>query len=149
MLRQGQQRVFQLRIAAETFRPVHQPQVQLVFQAAQVAVQLGVVALRIVHQVARMHLEKCSQNLPRGIGQMGPRAALNLRQVTLAQLLAGLGLDRPHRLLLAQVAVKPAQAALHLAQVPDFFAQLHKDSSQRTVAGQQWLSCPFPVLVAR
>ena len=94
---QRQQRLHQLRVAAEALRARHQPQVQLVFQVAQLALQLRRVALRVVHQVARMHLEEAGQNLPRGVGQVRPRAALNLREIALAQLRAGLGLDGPHQ----------------------------------------------------
>ena len=124
---QRQQRLHQLRIAAETFRAVHQPQVKLVFKGPQLALQLGVVALGVVHQVAGMHLEKSGEDLTRGVGQVRPGTALNLREVTLAQLLAGLRFNGPDRLLLVQIAVKAAQAAFHFPQVSDFLTELHSD----------------------
>ena len=116
--------MLQFGIAPKPLRPRHQPQIELVFQVAHLAQQLGVVALRIVHQVARVNLEKLGQDLPRRIRQVRPRAALNLREITLAQL-------RPVSASIARTiscwlrSRSNPLAALNLAQVPDFLAQLH------------------------
>jgi multidrug efflux pump subunit AcrA (membrane-fusion protein) len=76
---------------------------------------------------------------------VGPRAALDLGEVALAQSGAGFSLQGPNHLLLAQIAVQAAQAALNLAQVADFLAQLHENGSQRTAdnpsAGVRGLAC--------
>src|SRR5579863_1906250 len=72
-----------------------------------------------------MHFEKLRQRLPRCIRQVRPRSALDLRQVALAQLRSRLRCDRPRQFLLAHGAIHAPEAALHLAQVPDFFAQFH------------------------
>ena len=81
---QGQQRLPEVGIPWEPLGPVYQPQVQLVIQHPRLAHQLRVVALRVINQVARMHLEELRQQLARGVGQVWPRAAFNLRQVGLA-----------------------------------------------------------------
>src|ERR1035437_4403221 len=106
--------MLQFRIAPKALRAGNQPQVQLVFHPAQLTLQLGMVALRVVYEVTGVNLEEGGQNLPRGVGQVGPGTAFNLRKIALAQLSAGLRLDGPHHLLLAKVAVKAAQTALNL-----------------------------------
>jgi len=125
MLRKCQERALQLRIAPEPLRAGHEPQVELVLKVPDLAQQLRVIALRIVHQVPRMHLEELRQRLPRCVRQVRPRSAFDLREVTLADLRSGLNLDRPHQLLLAHCPAKAPKAPFDLAQVPDFFSQLH------------------------
>ena len=41
------------RIAGETLRTLQQPDIELAFRGAQVGYQLGVVALRVIHQETR------------------------------------------------------------------------------------------------
>jgi len=50
-----------------------------------------------------------------------PLAALDLRQVRLANRLPRLGLDALHQLLLRERAIEPAQRTFHLAQIANFF----------------------------
>jgi hypothetical protein len=38
---------------------------------------------------------------------------------------------------LAQVAIQPAQAAFHLAEITDFFAKFHKNSRPPSVVSRQ------------
>jgi hypothetical protein len=59
-----QQRLHQLRVAAEALGGRHQPQIQLVLHRSQFTLQFRRVALGVVHQVAWMHLEEASQQLP-------------------------------------------------------------------------------------
>ncbi len=51
-----------LGVAGKLLGPVDEPQLKAVFHGAQVAGQLSVVTLGIVHQVAGMHLEKTRQH---------------------------------------------------------------------------------------
>ena len=78
MLRHRQQRMLQIRIASESLRTRHQPQIELVFQVAHFAQQFRVVAVGIIHQVAGMNLEKLRKDLPRCVRQVRPRAPLSI-----------------------------------------------------------------------
>ena len=75
------QSLMQIRIPAETLGALDEPEIQLVFQSADIGDEFSRVAFGIVHQVAGMHLEKSSQQHARRIGQMRPRAALDLREI--------------------------------------------------------------------
>ena len=123
--RQGQQGLFQLRVAPKTLRARHQPEVELVFHVAQLALQFRRIALGIVHQVAGVDLEESRQDLPGRVGQVRPRAALDLGEIALAQFRACLPRDGPHQFELAHGPVEAPKAALHFAQVADLFAELH------------------------
>src|SRR5579864_301871 len=79
----------------------------------------------IIHQVAGMHLEEASQQHAGGIGEMGAGAALDLREIGLADALAHLLLDGADNLLLGKGAAVAAQRAFHFAQVADFLPELH------------------------
>ncbi len=89
---QRQQCVLQHRIPPEALCSGNQPEIELVFQTPHIRLQLRVISLRIIHQVSRMHLEKSGQRLPRRIRQVRTSPALNLGQITLAQLAARLSL---------------------------------------------------------
>src|ERR1700748_3087732 len=58
ILRDGSQRPAQLRVLTKALGSRDQPQVELFFLGANIRQKLSMVALRIVNQVARMHLEK-------------------------------------------------------------------------------------------
>ena len=120
-----QQRLAQLGIARKLLGSVDQPQVEPVFHGAQVAGQLGVVALGIVHQIPGMHLEEPRQQHARRVGQVRPRSALDLRQVRLAQPAAHFLLQRDHQVLLRHLAAQAAQSAFDQPQVTDFLAEFH------------------------
>jgi hypothetical protein len=125
VLRQIEQRLANLRVCAETFRAIDQPQVELVFKRAQVLDQLVLNSLRVVHEVTRMHFEKTGQQHARSIRQMRASAAFNLREIGLANSLAQLFFDCPHDFLLCHLALESAQRALDLAQIPDLFSEPH------------------------
>src|ERR1017187_3083562 len=112
-------------VFAETLRPAPQPQVELVFERAHVGDQLVLKPLGIVHQVARMHFEKSCQQHARRIGKVRTRAALDLREVALADGLSQLFLDQPGHLELRELTVEPAERAFHFAEVAELFAELH------------------------
>src|SRR5205814_6075909 len=81
MLCDLEQRTANRWIAAEALRAIDKPQVELVFQRADIRHQLGVVTIGIVYQIARMHLEELREQCARRIRQVGARAALNLREI--------------------------------------------------------------------
>ena len=122
MLGRAQQRLTHRGIALESFRAVDQPQIQRVLRGPYVRHQLRVVAFRIVHQITRMHFEKSSQQHPCGIGQMRPRATLDLREIRLADRASLFFLESLNHLKLRHLPPQAAQHALHLAEVPDFFS---------------------------
>jgi len=115
VLGQSDKRLLQLRIAAKALRPSHQPQIELVFHTAQLALQLRRIPLWIIYQITGVHLEKCGKNLPRGVGQVRTSPALDLREIALADRGAGFSLNGPHHLLLIDRPLQAAQTALDLA----------------------------------
>ena len=125
MLRHLQQRMTQFRISGELLGAGDKPQVQPVFGRSQVAGQLGVVTLGIVDQISRMNLKKPCQQHARGVGQVRSRAALDLREVRLAQPTASFFLQRARQVLLRHLVIHAAQRAFDQAQVAEFFAELH------------------------
>src|SRR6185369_8712239 len=75
-----------LGIMREPFGAADEPEVQIVFQRADVRGQLGVKSLRIVDQVARMDAEELRQRHAARVGQMPPLTPLDLREIRLADL---------------------------------------------------------------
>src|SRR3954462_2783913 len=72
-----------------------------------------------------MYLEELRQQHARGVGKVRTRAALDLREIRLADALLHLLLHGAGDLKLRHLAVKSTQRAFYGAQVTDFFAQLH------------------------
>ena len=72
-----------------------------------------------------MHFEEARQQHARRISEVRPRAALDLREIALADGFAQLLLDQPRHLLLGKFAVQAAEGAFHLPQVPKFFTEPH------------------------
>ena len=105
------------RIAGEALRTLQQPDIELAFRGAQVGHQLGVVALGVIHQKSGMHLEEPGQQGARGLRHVTAHAALDLRNVGLADALALLLADGTDQLLLGHGAAQAAQRAFHFAQV--------------------------------
>jgi len=62
-----------------------------------------------------------------------PRAFLNLGKIGLADAASQFFLDGANHLLLRHLAIQPANAAFYLAQVANFFAQLHRSLSKPLV----------------
>src|SRR5262245_7594517 len=79
----------------------------------------------IVHQVARMHPEKLSQQHPSGIGEVRARAALDLREVGLADRTPFLTSDGADDFLLRHLAVQAPERSLHQPQVANFLSETH------------------------
>ena len=60
-----------------------------------------------------MHLEKARQQHARGIRQVGPGAALNLREIALADGFSQFLLHQPRQFDLRQFAVEAAEGAFY------------------------------------
>ena len=122
------QHIADFRVVRELLRALQQPDVELAFGRAQVGGQFGVVALRIIHQKAGMHLEELRQQRARGLRHVRARSVFDLREIGLADglALAQLLADGAHQLELRHGTAQTAQRAFHFAQVPDFLAQLHR-----------------------
>src|SRR5580658_7928006 len=106
MTRNGQQRMVELVIARETLGARHQPEIELVFEGADIGDEFILKALGIVHQIARVDLEEASQQHAAGIRQMRPRAGFNLRKIALRDGFPELLLDQSRELKLRKFAVK-------------------------------------------
>src|SRR6476661_3084806 len=76
MLRDGDQRAVDLRVAAEALGAVDEPEVELVLSPADFRRQLGVESLRVVDEVARVHLEEAREEHARRVRQVRAAAAL-------------------------------------------------------------------------
>src|SRR5258706_7792118 len=72
-----------------------------------------------------MHFEKLRQQHARSIGQVRPCAALDLRQVRLADRPARFFFDRADEFLLSHCSSQAAQRAFDLAQIFEFGSKLH------------------------
>ena len=75
--RDGEQRVVEFAIAAETLRAGHEPEIEFVFERAEIGDELVLVALGIVDQVARVHFEEFREQHARGVREV--RAARRIR----------------------------------------------------------------------
>ena len=140
MVRHGEKRLAERRIATEALGAADQPEIELVLRGAQVGDELRVIALRIVDQIAGVDLEELREEQARRVGQVRARAALDLREIRLAdrgfaRLLAGgvLLLDGADQLLLSHGTVEPAEIAFYLAQITDFVAELHCPITNRNI----------------
>src|SRR6185369_14898819 len=96
----GNQGMMHLQISAKTLRPVDEPEIESVFRRADIGEQFSRIAFGVIDEIPRMHFEKSRQQHPSGIGEMGPAAILDLRQIRLADGLAKLLLNRTNNLLL-------------------------------------------------
>ena len=134
LARRFDQHFANLRITGKTLGTLQQPNVELSFGCAQVGSQFRVVAVRVIHEKARMHLEKLRQQRARRLRHVRASAVFNLRKIGLADgrtfgaspPLAQLLANRAHQLELRHGTPQPAQRTFHLAQVADFFAELHR-----------------------
>src|SRR5262245_28526564 len=91
MLRHGEQRAPNLGIAAEALGAVDEPEVELVLESSDLRGQLRVEALGIVDEVSGMDLEEAREQQPRLVRQVRAAAALDLRQIRLADRVLQLG----------------------------------------------------------
>src|SRR5664280_1026109 len=125
MFCQLQQRVRHFGVATESLGPADQPQVQLVFHHPHIRGQVLVIPIRVIDEVARMHLEKPCQQQTRLVGQVRPCPALDLRKVRLADALPSFLANRSGEFLLCHLAIEAAKRAFDLTQVANFFPKSH------------------------
>src|SRR5271165_747172 len=118
----------------ELLGPGAEPQIEPVLGGAQLAGQLRVKSFGVVHQITGMHLEEPRQHHARRVGEVRTRAALELRQVRLAQAASQFLLERVGQLLLCHLAVHVAQGAFDQPEVAKFFAEFHIAISNYTIA---------------
>jgi hypothetical protein len=67
---QRQERLAKLAVTAKSLCAADKPEVKLVFEGVDVRHQLGVVALGIVDEIARVNLEKLCEKQPRCVSEM-------------------------------------------------------------------------------
>ena len=96
-----------------------------ILEQAHIRRQLRMKALGVIYEISRMDFEELRQHHARGVRHVWPRAALDLRQVRLADGAPQFVMDRVDDLLLRHLASQAAQRAFDLAQVTNFLAQLH------------------------
>ena len=104
---------------------MQQPDIELAFRGTQIGCQLRVVALGIIHEETRMHLKKFRQQHTRRLRHVRAFAALDLREIRLADRVACLALDSLQQFLLRHWAVVATQGAFHLAEVTNFLSDCH------------------------
>src|SRR4051812_36419813 len=112
----------QVDIARETLGAADEPEIELVLDAPQIADQLVLESFGVIDQIARVDLEKLREQHARRVGQVRAGAALDLREIALADGLAELLQDEARQLDLRDFAVEPTQGAFDFAQVPELFA---------------------------
>ena len=120
-----QQRARELDVVGELLRAFAEPVVERSFARAKVGGELGVKSRRVGDEIAGVHLEEAREELTRMMRQMRARAALDLREIRLAEGGVELGADGADDFLLAHLAAEAAQFAFHLAQRSDFLAEGH------------------------
>ena len=130
VMREGEKGLAEVFVAAEALGAGDEPEVKLVFGGAEIGEEFGVVALRIVDQIARMHLEESGEEQTSGVGEVRTGAALDLREIGLTEGgfavgCLGIGLNSADELLLGHGAVEAAKAAFDLAEIADFVAEFH------------------------
>src|SRR6266511_2857400 len=114
-----------IKVAAETLRAIYEPEIKRIFRSADIRHQLSRVAFGIVDEVPRVYLKKSGQQHARGIGQVRPRAALDLREIRLADRFAQFFLDGSNNLLLCHRSSQSAKGSLDFAHVSEFGAEFH------------------------
>src|SRR5437867_879367 len=128
MFRQFEKGIADVRMICELLGPADQPEVEIVFERPDVGRQFRVKNLGIVDEIAGMDFEELGERHPRGVRQMWPRAALDLREVGLADRDAHLALDRIRERLLGHFAVEATESALDIAEEAELFAESHNKS---------------------
>ena len=130
MVGYGEKRPAQRGVFSKPLRSADQPQVQLVLRVARVRHQLGMEALRVIHEISGMNLEELRQKQPRRVGEMGTGAALDLGEIRLADACAAslaaacLCLNRPDQLLLGVARPKPRRLPSTSRRYRDFVSKL-------------------------
>ena len=102
------------------------------FGGAQVTDQFRVIALRVVDQKARVHLEEARHKVRDDCVICG-RLPLSICKISWLNH-AGLGLNALHQLLLGERAMQAAERTLNLAEVANFLSQRHMPNRNNNIA---------------
>src|SRR5205085_7399253 len=125
--RDGHQRAAQLAVVAELLRAVDQPEIELVVDVVPLPGRQRRYVLQIVDQVPGMDAEEARQQRPRVAGEVAALAALNLRQVGLADAAAELLSESLADFDLGHLAVEAAGVAFEGAEPGELFAECHNN----------------------
>jgi hypothetical protein len=103
-----------------------QPGIYLCVDGAKSRLQLGRVAFWIVNQKTGIYAEEPRQERPRAVRQVRPRAALDLREVRLAQPAPYFALHSRSQFLLRHRTAQATQGTFHCAKRTEFVAESHR-----------------------
>src|SRR5690348_892530 len=106
-----------------------QPGIHLGVDNPERRLQLRGVAFRIVHKKTRIHTEKTRQKRACAVRKVGPRAALDLRKVSLAEAAAHFTLHGFGQLQLRHGTAKATKRTFDRAKRTEFVAESHGETS--------------------
>jgi hypothetical protein len=129
MLRDGQEGTTKIRIGGKLFHTGIQPGIYLCVDGAKSRLQLGRVAFWIVNQKTGIYAEEPRQERPRAVRQVRPRAALDLREVRLAQPAPYFALHGRSQFLLGHRTAQTSQGTFHSAKRTEFVTKSHRGTS--------------------
>lgn len=78
MVGDGEQGLAEVGVAPEAFGSGDEPEVEFVLGGTEIGDEFGVVALRIVDEVARVDLEEFREEETGGVGEMGAGSTFDL-----------------------------------------------------------------------
>src|SRR5437016_662643 len=125
--RDGHERAAQLTIIRELLGAVDEPEIELFVDVVPLPERQRRDVLEIVDQVAGMDAEEARQQRARLAGEVAALAALDLRQVRLADAGCELFADGLADLDLGHLAVEAAGVAFESAEPGKLFAECHND----------------------
>jgi hypothetical protein len=125
VFRDHQKTATKLWIGGKLFGAGVQPGIDLGVDGAQRGLQLRRVTFRIVHQKAGIDAEETRQQSARAVREVWPRAALDLREVGLAEAAAHLLLHGLGQFLLRHRTAQTTQGTFYGAERTEFVAESH------------------------
>src|SRR5438128_2051690 len=129
MLRDDQKRTLKRWISRKLFGASKKPGVNLRVNGTQFRLQARRVTFRIIHQKAWIDAEESRQQLTCRMGQMGPGAILDLREIRLAQAAANFVLHRRCEFLLGHRTAHSTEGTFYSAEGAEFVAEFHGRTS--------------------
>src|SRR5579864_157323 len=125
VFRDGQKGAAEFGIGGKLFGAGIEPGIDFGVNGAQCGLQLGRVAFRIVHQETWIDAEESRQQRARAVREVRARAALNLREVGLAQPAAYFLFHGLCQFLLGHRTAEATQGAFYGAERTEFVAESH------------------------
>src|SRR5271165_1220446 len=126
VLRDHQETAAKLRIGGKLFRAAVEPGIDLGVDRSQRGLQLRRITLRIVHQESRIDAEETRQQRACAVREVRTRAALDLREIGLAQAAPHFALHRLSQLLLRHRTAQAAQGTFYGAERTEFVTKSHR-----------------------